>query len=128
MVAVQLEKNHGLSGTVLIEPLLDEWSMGTDLHLGCCVVDLAGDKPFQVLLTGFTQQVGTESWNGFACEVTPVCATTQTQDPALVKNVNSIDSEEIEHRRKLLRGMLVEDSDSPLTCKEKDELVEVAVM
>ena len=128
MVAVQLEKDLGLSGTVLIEPLLDERSTGTDLHLGCCIINLAGDKPFQVLLTnptGFRQQVGKESWSGLACEVTPVCATTLTQDPALVKNVNSVDSEEIEHRRKLLRGMLIEDSDSPLTCKEKDELVKL---
>lgn len=100
--------------------------MGTDLHLGCCVVDLAESKPFWVLLTnptGYTQQVDKESWSGQACEGIPICATTLLHDPALVKNANSADSKDTEYRRKLLQEILFKDSDSPLTNQENDKLV-----
>ena len=123
MVAVNLQQDHGLSGTILIEPSSDN---STDLLLGCCIVNLTEDTPFQVLLTnptGFTQQVGKGSWSALACEVTPIHASTLPHDPATVKHVNSADSVDAEHRQQLLSKILFQDSDSSsLTCKEKDQL------
>ena len=122
MVAVNLQQDHGLSGTILIEPSSDN---STDLLLGCCIVNLTEDTPFQVLLTnptGFTQQVGKGSWSALACEVTPIHASTLPHDPATVKHVNSADSVDAEHRQQFLSKVLFQDSDSSLTCKEKDQL------
>ena len=122
MVAVNLQQDHGLSGTILIEPSSDN---STDLLLGCCIVNLTEDTPFQVLLTnptGFTQQVGKGSWSALACEVTPIHASMLPHDPATVKHVNSADSVDAEHRQQLMSKILFQDSDSSLTRKEKDQL------
>ena len=57
IVAVQLEKDHGFSGTVMIDPSSDDF--GT-IQLGHSLVNLDDDKLVKVLLTnstGFTQHV-----------------------------------------------------------------------
>jgi len=60
MVTVQLKKDHGFSGTVLIEPSSDDCSTVADVQFGCSLVNIDEDKPVKVLLTnstGFTQHV-----------------------------------------------------------------------
>jgi len=44
-VTVQLEKDHGLSGTVLIEPIPDDCGTAADVQLGCSLVNLEEGKP-----------------------------------------------------------------------------------
>ena len=128
MVPVQLEKDHGFSGTVLIEPLSDDHNTVADVQLGCSLVNLDGDKPVKVLLTnstGFTQYVDRGYWNGLAYEATPVRVPTFAQDSATVRMVNSTDEKEVEYRQKLLRQFLFQDKESPLTWQAKDQLLQV---
>jgi len=75
MVTVQLEKDRGFSGTVLIEPVFDDCDTAADVQLGCSLVNLEEGKPVKVLLTnstGFTQHVKRGYWSGLAYEATPV--------------------------------------------------------
>ena len=125
MVATQLEKDHGFSGTVMIEPSPDDCST---VQLGCSLVTLDNDKPVKVLLTnstGFTQQVDKGLWNGLAYEATPVSVPSFPQDSAVVQSVNSTDEKEIEYRQKLLSQFLFKDKESPMTWQEKDQLLQL---
>ena len=117
MVTVQLEKDHKLKGTVLIEPS-DKCKLSAELQLGSCLVNLDKEDPVMVPLTnltGLTQQVDKESWNGIAYEATPVSASVETQNITTVKNVASVDSKNITDWQKLLTQFLVTDKDFPLT-------------
>lgn len=117
MVTVQLDKDHELKGTVLIEPS-DECKLSTVLQLGSCLIGLDKGDPIMVPLinsTGSTQKVDKESCSGIAYEATPVCTSVSTQDITTVKNVASVDAKDIADRQKLLTQFLVTDKDSPLT-------------
>jgi len=100
MVTVQLKKDHGFSGTLLIELSSDNCSTFAD---GCPLVNLDEDKPVKVLLTnstGFTQNVDRGCWNGLAYEASPVRVPTFPRESATVQIVNSTGEAKVEYQQK----------------------------